>query len=90
MEYILMYIVDMNIQRFQLSPAVSLLQALDIIDQDQSGDLGEDEVKTLLAAMGYLATSRGIWCAYWVDLSCMLMYVVGWVERCRKTMQQRR
>lgn len=27
-------------------------QALDIIDQDQSGDLGEDEVKTLLAAMG--------------------------------------
>lgn len=27
-------------------------EALDIIDQDQSGDLGEDEVKTLLAAMG--------------------------------------
>lgn len=29
-----------------------MTEALDIIDQDQSGDLGEDEVKTLLAAMG--------------------------------------
>ena len=36
-------------------------QALDIIDQDQSGDLGEDEVKTLLAAMGALAAVGNAW-----------------------------
>lgn len=44
-------------------------QALDIIDQDQSGDLGEDEVKTLLAAMGALAAgqrmaTRGLTCRH--------------------------
>ena len=35
-------------------------KALDLIDQDQSGDLGHDEVETLLAAMGTaLGTSSG-------------------------------
>lgn len=31
---------------------MSCHEALDIIDQDQSGDLGKEEVETLLAAMG--------------------------------------